>query len=1216
MTLLILSASSCRDPPDSGRVKSRRRDHGPVVLNAGVSLIPPEQDGRRPHLIYCTTPPSLMTFLGQGAGLARRGCTIPGAERRLPAPANMACTTALSCSCVVMLNTRQVKTAHQCEFYSEQQRKALLELHSSMVYKVTFNKATQGLWTTTGDGGARLEQRGSRPQPRAHGSRPHTPVIANPVSPRLVAFYALPLVPPHRLCMRQRLQLVDTHPHSFPLQISSRRLFEGRFCQFSPHVFTLLSRTLQGSKIPDQWILASQKQSSGTHNTPYDRVKLCRERKINIKASKRVYDDREVHNRRCSLYQDPCACDEDAARVIHDCNSTSDSITKVLHQQSYQCMQIVYVVVVQLYEWCSNGKRCLLPAKLRTGQNDIPCLPMRVIEVNMERRRNAGGGGGGNGGSPRKPADQRHRPAQFPNCECPVTRSGIEPGSPWRFSQEEASGGLMRLYGRCSTARPDGTDFKGRYRRLGGVLWSGGGPFITAPIQPDSRAAVQSKKQFVRARPGNIAFGGCDVNCHDGITRRGRSDARKPLPANEPVAVQFLDDLRKLIGTTNREKRRSASTGDFERPYLVSRSRHPDLEFSKITPGECYDIFCASRLRAPPRLATADFNWISPGAAWRWRCQEPTRFLGSTTPTSIGARRERIASIYLAPVPVRNNAPAPDFQRFKDVAAQTCFTSPDGSLPSLQQAYHSQAPSFTISQARAAPVYNTPSKLLCLLEECTKGHLSFLLWGAAVLHPHTWSSDTQMRGGVLRTGMRFGEELRWRKPARSLRVAPDQGQPPPPLTSAKNCPCPRSPPMQSSFSSFPKLQAKHPGINPTLRPLQLQASTATPGVHCNFNTHHHDLQGTSSLHQLATDKMHQGHCCDNCDSECVETLIAILAYVKAKALLSLDCSQHKEFIIYFAGHGIKIVYRFLDEHLQADEDIVSYLPCDDSPYGMPAFANVGNVQHMWRDCMSHRLEQLLEARIIPDVVMGDSGVVMARVFNPTNVYEVLQIGHRRVFFKPHDGILKVHACNDIQHWCYTFDNNLGIRFGEGIACNDCAVRYIRPDSDLPTILEDLMIVSLREEIEEQHGNAVITYQLTRPHQGITVRWKETCDWDIHNFLFEHIGLVFPSIPLCGGSEVARDCNQPANKHWLLCLRLEFYYTLGPAYGLLWWGEGDKLPGRSAVTSGKSIQARKLQEGATVISVKPSLELRCICDTGPLYEGPLSGPHKVPSNGHG
>ncbi|KAJ8894892.1 hypothetical protein PR048_000199 [Dryococelus australis] len=37
---------------------------------------------------------------------------------------------------------------------------------------------------------------------------------------------------------------------------------------------------------------ASQKQSSDTHKTPCDRVKRCRERKINVKASERVNVDR------------------------------------------------------------------------------------------------------------------------------------------------------------------------------------------------------------------------------------------------------------------------------------------------------------------------------------------------------------------------------------------------------------------------------------------------------------------------------------------------------------------------------------------------------------------------------------------------------------------------------------------------------------------------------------------------------------------------------------------------------------------------------------------------------------------------------------------------------------------------------------------------------------------------------------------------------------
>ncbi|KAJ8883251.1 hypothetical protein PR048_015093 [Dryococelus australis] len=45
---------------------------------------------------------------------------------------------------------------------------------------------------------------------------------------------------------------------------------------------------------------ASQKQSSDTHNTPYDRMKRCRERKINIKASEHVNIDVFTQNKRPS----------------------------------------------------------------------------------------------------------------------------------------------------------------------------------------------------------------------------------------------------------------------------------------------------------------------------------------------------------------------------------------------------------------------------------------------------------------------------------------------------------------------------------------------------------------------------------------------------------------------------------------------------------------------------------------------------------------------------------------------------------------------------------------------------------------------------------------------------------------------------------------------------------------------------------------------------
>ncbi|KAJ8874046.1 hypothetical protein PR048_024886 [Dryococelus australis] len=51
--------------------------------------------------------------------------------------------------------------------------------------------------------------------------------------------------------------------------------------------------------------------------------------------------------------------------------------------------------------------------------------PMRMIEANMERRRNEGVGG--NRTSPRKTADQRHRPAQFPLAKVRWPGRGLKP---------------------------------------------------------------------------------------------------------------------------------------------------------------------------------------------------------------------------------------------------------------------------------------------------------------------------------------------------------------------------------------------------------------------------------------------------------------------------------------------------------------------------------------------------------------------------------------------------------------------------------------------------------------------------------------------------------------------------------------------------------------------------------------------------------------------
>ncbi|KAJ8869525.1 hypothetical protein PR048_028516 [Dryococelus australis] len=52
------------------------------------------------------------------------------------------------------------------------------------------------------------------------------------------------------------------------------------------------------SENPNLGVIASRKQSSDTHKTPFDRVKRCQERKIYIKASKRVNVDVFTQNKR------------------------------------------------------------------------------------------------------------------------------------------------------------------------------------------------------------------------------------------------------------------------------------------------------------------------------------------------------------------------------------------------------------------------------------------------------------------------------------------------------------------------------------------------------------------------------------------------------------------------------------------------------------------------------------------------------------------------------------------------------------------------------------------------------------------------------------------------------------------------------------------------------------------------------------------------------
>ncbi|KAJ8895198.1 hypothetical protein PR048_000523 [Dryococelus australis] len=139
---------------------------------------------------------------------------------------------------------------------------------------------------------------------------------------------------------------------------------------------------------------------------------------------------------------------------------------------------------------------------------------------------------------------------------------------------------------------------------------------------------------------------------------------------------------------------------------------------------------------------------------------------------------------------------------------------------------------------------------------------------------------------------------------------------------------------------------------------QLARARTMPGIYCN-SRHIHQwevLFSTPSIDNMndARRPLHQ-------QASIMSTTAPGMHHVYYR--LFPTTMLLKEFIISFA------VYPFLAEHLQTDKDIISYLPCDDCPYGMPAFANDGSLQHMWRDCMSCRLEQLLEARIIPDIAM-------------------------------------------------------------------------------------------------------------------------------------------------------------------------------------------------------------------------------------------------------
>ncbi|KAJ8891040.1 hypothetical protein PR048_010549 [Dryococelus australis] len=101
------------------------------------------------------------------------------------------------------------------------------------------------------------------------------------------------------------------------------------------------------------------------------------------------------------------------------------------------CKNVIWHDIVLASAVSQGGLRSPPPNRRTTdGQprdaptdTELAVLRTTFEEVHMEQRRNARAGG--NGRPPRKPTDQRHRPARFTTCENPgATPPGIEPDSP------------------------------------------------------------------------------------------------------------------------------------------------------------------------------------------------------------------------------------------------------------------------------------------------------------------------------------------------------------------------------------------------------------------------------------------------------------------------------------------------------------------------------------------------------------------------------------------------------------------------------------------------------------------------------------------------------------------------------------------------------------------------------------------------------------------
>ncbi|KAJ8876922.1 hypothetical protein PR048_021372 [Dryococelus australis] len=198
-------------------------------------------------------------------------------------------------------------------------------------------------------------------------------------------------------------------------------------------------------------LIASLKQFSDTHKTPYDRVKRCWERKINIKAFKRV-------NRIAK--EGPTAISPSTNRQsrtavfkqrtdIGHCKAGPDIFFHIrpAAREDHNMGVSVHHFVLPATSFASDGRTrrqqpdALIVSLPRVQTHLLPQEGQAALQVDLiiddsaylflftARLRNEGAG---KREIPRKPADQRHPSAAIPTCNnLGATPPGIELGSPW-----------------------------------------------------------------------------------------------------------------------------------------------------------------------------------------------------------------------------------------------------------------------------------------------------------------------------------------------------------------------------------------------------------------------------------------------------------------------------------------------------------------------------------------------------------------------------------------------------------------------------------------------------------------------------------------------------------------------------------------------------------------------------------------------------------------